>query len=582
MRTDVRKPLSLALLSSSMTQLLSSTLKKELRGSGWDVSIWEAGFDQYRQEITNPDSALYRASPELAVLYLEGDDLFGDCLREPFLLDRAARRERALAVAAETEHLVDVMQTRSPNLVIVLNTIFLPPTHALTGLEYNSRWGLSDLAAHYNLELARIVCERENVLCHDVASLAAQIGYSRWYDPRLWYLARTRISSDGTKHVARSLAALVRAWKGETKKCVVLDLDNTLWGGIVGEDGIDGIVLGSEGQGLAYAEFQQELANLERKGVLLAICSKNNEDDAMEVLRSHPSMRLREGHFAAIRINWEDKATNLQALAHAMNLGLDSLVFIDDNPFERELIRSTFPEVLVPDWPSDVSDYKTALLELGAEHLLRIALTQEDAERTAMYHSEVRRQAFASSTGSLEDYLRSLEMHVELGFADKVSIPRIAQLTQKTNQFNLTTRRYTEAEIRDLARSSEAMVLWLRLRDRFSDSGLVGVLILRQAGRKTWIIDTFLLSCRALGRRVEEAFLGYACQVLLDRGAHGLIGEYRSTQKNLVVANLYKELGFTGLEEDQEIAKWRLSLLSNVVAIPDWISVEMKTESLHA
>jgi len=238
--------------------------------------------------------------------------------------------------------------------------------------------------------------------------------------------------------------------------------------------------------------------------------------------------------------------------------------------------------VLVPDWPQDPSDYKAALLDLVVQHFPRISLTAEDPGRTAMYQADVKRRELAAMSSSLEEYYRSLQMRAEIGLANSSSLPRIAQLTQKTNQFNLTTRRYTEAEIRNLACANDALIFWLRLRDRISDNGIVGVLLLREGPDNAWIVDTFLLSCRVIGRKVEAAFVGYAIRHLVERGANLLIGEYRPTKKNGLVASVYRDLGFDLIEEDQEITRWKLALKDNVIAMPDWIQVEFQEGMVHA
>jgi FkbH-like protein len=574
--------ISLALLSSSETQLLTDAIRSEMRTWGWDLRIWHSGFNQYRQDIANPQSFLYLDQPQIVLLHLDGEDLFADCLRDPFAYAAPARLQRAKDAAHEVEHYVVTLRKRLPETLVILNTVYLPPVHSLTGLEHHSAWGLADLAAHYNEELARIARHSSNILVNDVASLAFKMGYENWFDPRLWYLARCRLSGEAMKALARQTGSLLRGWKGLSRKCLVLDLDNTLWGGFVGEDGIAGIVLGEEGLGMAFVEFQQELLSLSRKGVLLAICSKNNEEDVLEVLRQHPSMLLRDGAFAAKRINWRDKATNLHELAEELNIGLDTLVFIDDNPVERCLVKASLPEVHVPDWPREPACFKAALFELASQHFPRVALTTEDGARTALYRADAGRRNSAVSTGSLEDYYRSLEMRAEIGYGDQLSIPRIAQLTQKTNQFNLANRRYTETEIRMLAEAPDSLVMWLRLRDRFSDDGIVGVLILRQRDTQSWMIDTFLMSCRVIGRTVENAFLGCVCQVMKRHGACEVIGEYVPTKKNNVVVNFYRDLGFEPIESHQGTTHWRLPLNEKPIPIPEWIAIDVAEETAHA
>ncbi len=575
------RDISLALLSSSGMQLFASGLRNEMQRWGWAARIWEAGFNQYRQEIANPASGLYAAQPDVVILHLDGEDLFADCLRDPFDRDREMRRERVLNAVREVEGWTAALRAGLPRALIVLNTIYLPPVHSLTGLEYHSPWGLSDLASQFNWELGGVASSQANVLVNDVAALVNELGYRQWFDPRLWHLARCRLSNPAMKRLARNLSALVRAWKGQTRKCLVLDLDNTLWGGVVGEDGLAGIALAEEGPGLAFAEFQEELARLARKGVLLAICSKNNEADALEVLRRHPSMRLREDSFAARRINWQDKARNLRELAAELNIGLDSFVMIDDNPAERSLVRLSLPEVHVPEWPQEPSEYRAALLDLAGEYFCRVAVTAEDRERTAMYRAERKRASLAASATSLTDYYHSLQTRVRIGPADSFSIPRIAQLTQKTNQFNLTTRRYTEADIRTLSQQPGVIVLWLQLRDRFSDQGIVGVTILKEQAQRTWLVDTLLLSCRVIGRGVENAFVGFACQWLRGQGAECMIGEYIPTSKNSLAANLYRDLGFDPLGEQAGASRWSLAVKTRQVSIPEWITIEPVKEPAH-
>jgi FkbH-like protein len=570
--------LSLALLASSSLPGFSGMLRRSLALSGYDAAIWEASFNQYRQEFANPASGLYSSRPEVVILHLDGEDLFADCLRRPFDAGPKDRAERARQAAAEIASLLQLVRVGLPDALVLLNTVYLPPLHALSGLEHHSPWGVSDLAAQFNVELAAIAAAQPNVLVHDVAALVMDMGYRQWFDPRLWHLARCRLGNAAMKRLVRSVASLLRAWKGQSRKCIVLDLDHTLWGGIVGEDGPAGLTLAEEGPGLAFAEFQEELAHLGHKGVLLAICSKNNEEDALEVLRRHPSMRLREDSFAARRINWQDKAQNIRELAAELNLGLDSFVFIDDNPAERSLVRQSLPEVLVPEWPQEPSHYRAALLELAAEHFGRVTVTSEDRERTALYRAERERVSLAASAGSLADYYRSLDMHVHIAPADTFSIPRIAQLTQKTNQFNLTTRRYTEAAVRSLAEQADAVVLWLHLRDRFADQGIVGVLIVKQESPAAWGIDTFLLSCRVIGRGVEKAFLGFTAEMLLERGVRSLSGEYLPTPKNGLAANVYRDCGFELLAENQGATRWSLNLETQALPIPGWIVVESTQE----
>lgn len=564
--TDMR----VALLSSSTIDLLKRPMSSALEARGFYPSFWIGGFGQFRQDALNSSSSLYLHNPEIIVLYLDGNDLFQEALENPFAFSQEARRELALRRAADVTVIAETLAERLPKATLLLNTAAIDPLNALVGLEYNSEYGLQDAVNAYNAELSALARRLQTVTIVDVASLAANIGFQNWRDTRMWYLARSRWSRHGLHALAECYASAICGLLGRIRKCLVLDLDNTLWGGIVGEDGMEGVRLGEDGVGRAFVEFQLELLNLWRKGVLLAVCSKNNPADALGVIRQHPSMRLREEHFAAIRLNWEDKASNLRALAEELNIGLDSMVFLDDNPVERSWVRQEIQEVLVPDWPADPAEYKTALLELSSRHFYKSAITSEDRSRGDDYRSQAERRKLVASASSLEDFYYSLEMRARIGLADAFSIPRIAQLTQKTNQFNLTTRRYTEAEILSISQNPSCTVWWLDLADRFGPSGIVGVLILRRQAPDTWLIETFLLSCRVMSRTVENVFLAVAAR---EVGAAKLIGEFRPTNKNMPVQDLYARLGFRNLKQDAGSDFWELDLVHSPLEPPAWFSI---------
>jgi FkbH-like protein len=566
--TDLR----IALLSSCTIGLLERPLCEALESRCLRSSIWIGSFGQYRQEVLTSNSGLYRHDPSIVILHLEGADLFQEFFENPFNSSVESRRDLAVRCAAGVASLVEVLASRLPQATVLLNTAAIESPNTLTGLEYNSEYGFQEVVNAYNAELASLKRNLPNVVIVDVASLAASIGYENWRDSRMWYLARSRWSHKALHALADRYASVICGRLGYIKKCIVIDLDNTLWGGIIGEDGIEGLRLGEEGVGRAYVEFQLELLNLYRKGVLLAVCSKNNLEDALAVIRRHTAMRLREDHFAAMRINWEDKGANLRALAEDLNIGLDSMVFLDDNPAERTWVRQAVPEVLVPDWPEDPGEYKNALLELSVRHFYKLGVTAEDCRRGDVYQAQAERRKLASSATSLEDFYRTLEMRLRIGLADSFTIPRIAQLTQKTNQFNLTTRRYTEAEIRGMSQDPNYAVWWLDLTDRFGPNGVIGVLILKQDSAKAWTIDTFLLSCRVMGRTVEDAFLAVVAREL---GATILIGEFRPTAKNAPVRDLYRRLGFQPLQQGSDGQRWVLDLTTVPLRLQNWFEVEV-------
>jgi FkbH-like protein len=366
--------------------------------------------------------------------------------------------------------------------------------------------------------------------------------------------------------LAREYLRYLRAARGLNRKCIVLDLDNTLWGGVIGEDGLGGIQLGAEAPGNAFVAFQSELEKLWRRGILLAIASKNNPDDARAALEQHPDMLLRPSHFAAQRINWSSKAANIRELARELNIGLDSLVFLDDNPVERAQVRAELPQVLVPELPTDPADYRTCLLELGVFDTL--ALTAEDRQRNQQY-ADQRARREAESALSVDDYLADLDLVVEIELANPLNLARIAQLTNKTNQFNLTTRRYTEAEISDrLARGWR--VFGARVRDRFGDNGLTGLIMLTP----DWTIDTLLLSCRVMGRGVETALLAMASDEALRAGVSRLRGWFHPTDKNAPARDVYRDHGFAIADHGpDESVLWELDLHAGVPSVPVWLTV---------
>ncbi|OFW06427.1 MAG: hypothetical protein A3I61_19945 [Acidobacteria bacterium RIFCSPLOWO2_02_FULL_68_18] len=380
----------------------------------------------------------------------------------------------------------------------------------------------------------------------DMAACLARVGGAHFYDPRYWHLARAPYTPRALAEIAAEDFRFIRALRGKAKKCLVLDADQTLWGGVIGEEGLSGIRLGGAYPGSAFVEFQQEVVSLFHRGVLIALCSRNNDADVWEVFDHHPDMVLRREHIAAWRINWRDKATNLRELSEELNIGLESMVLADDSEFEAGLVRDQLPDVAILQLPAgEPVEYRRSLAACG--HFDVLAITDEDRTRSTMYAAEAARRRARSDVVDLGSYYRSLGMTLEIGRADEFSIPRIAQLTQKTNQFNLTTRRYGEADILRFVRSADHEVLWVRVTDRIGDLGIVGACVLAYAGRRA-SIDTFLLSCRALGRGVERRFLVEALHLSRARGAEVVQGEYIRTAKNAQTETFFLDNGFAEVE----------------------------------
>jgi FkbH-like protein len=399
------------------------------------------------------------------------------------------------------------------------------------------------------------------VLLQDVASLAALVGLRRWFDPERWFAYKVLHTPEADLELGRSLTAMVRALYGRSRKVLVLDLDNTCWGGVIGDDGVDGIVIGRETpQAEAFTAFQQHCLALRARGVLLAVCSKN--DDA--VARSgfaHPDSVLRLEHFSCFQANWQPKPLNLLAMADELALGLESFVFVDDNPAEREMVRAQLPAVAVPEVGCEPARF-VEILQAG-RYFEPATLSAEDLGRAALYEQRAAAQTQQARFGSYGEYLDSLGMVGEIDTFRPVYMERIAQLTNKSNQFNLTTRRFTRAQLEEAAADPASIALYGRLADKFGDNGLVAVVMGTQQGRE-FRIELWLMSCRVLKRDMEHAMLDALVERARSRGVETLIGVYLPSAKNGMVRDFYAGLGFEAGENDASLpagsTTWRLEL----------------------
>ena len=459
---------------------------------------------------------------------------------------------------------------KKTNVMILWQGFELPPYPVLGILDSQSPNGQYALINDLNEYLRDRLGDQRNAYFVDLNLCMARLGANRFYDPRYWHIGRAPFSREALREIALENFRYIRPLKGKNKKCLVLDCDNTLWGGIIGEDGLAEIKLGKTYPGTAYYEFQQEILNFYNRGIILALCSKNNEDDVWEVFRKHPDMVLKEEHIATVQINWGDKAANLRQIALDLNIGLDSLVFMDDSEFEVNLIRQELPEVEAIHLPRNKAvEYRDILASCGLFDTL--TLSAEDKNRGAMYKAEATRKKLRAGITDMRTYYESLEMELEIRFPDYFSIPRVAQLTQKTNQFNLTTMRYSESDIKDLINGEESDVIYLRLKDKFGDSGIVGTCVLKYMDEKA-IFDTFLLSCRVLGRSVEDAFLIEALKLAKRQGCKVAIGKYYATRKNAQVEHFFSKHDFHEISEKQsdEGRCFQYNLETDIELAPDF------------
>lgn len=512
------KKVKVALLASFTIQGLKEVLAVKCAEWGVEADIYIPGYNQYRQEILDSGSGLYQFDPDVMFLFVT--EIQKDNLIE----------------------LVEAFKSQGKGVVVVHN--FEVPVYSPLGiLENKQPHGIIESVQEQNRQLEEHFRQDKSVFVFDYDAFCSKVGKRNLADPKMYYLGDFRLDMQKFPQLADEYMGYLIPLLQLNKKCLVLDLDDTLWGGVVGEDGLEGIKLGPTPEGRPYWEFQKLILALFQRGVILSINSRNNEADALKVLREHPYMVLKESHFAAMQINWEDKIANMQALRDELNIGMDSLVFIDNDKLNREIVKKALPEVYVVEMPSDASRYVETLKELKVFNTLQ--LTQEDLKRGELYAKKRERKGF-----SLQDYLKDLNMVVTIAPANAFSIPRISQLTLKTNQFNMTTRRYSEKEIEQL--SKEGRVFSVHVKDKWDDHGIVGVLIVEKSSDK-WRIDTFLLSCRVIGRGIEDQMVAF---VIKQAGAAKVIGEFIPTEKNAPAKGFYEKQGFKKEEAIGPVEIW--------------------------
>jgi FkbH-like protein len=565
-----RRSMRLAVLRSFTVEPVVPLLEAAALLRRLDLEVWVGGFDAYAQELLDPDGGLDAFGPDAVLIAVQARDL------APDLWDRFAELQPA-AVAAAVDDAVDrlagwIRAFRARSAAhLVLQTLELPDAPADGLLDARSPGGQAAAIREINGRLVALAGEVPGLHLLDYDALVARHGRRRWHDEHKWLTARMPVAAECLMPLAEAYLRVLLPLAGLVAKVLVVDLDNTLWGGVLGEDGIDGLQLGPEHPGAAHLALQRAVRAVRRRGVLLAIASKNDEEEALAALDRHPAMLLRSDDFAARRIDWNDKAANLRAIAEELNVGLDALAFLDDNAAERELVRLELPEVTVVELPADPMGYARALLDCPV--LERLALTDEDRRRDRLYAEQRERAALQRGGTSLEDFLRSLRMEMAMGPLVPGSVARVAQLTQKTNQFNLTTRRYSEQEIRTLAADGGARVYQVRVSDRFGDSGLVGVAITRTAG-EAWEIDSLLLSCRVIGRTVETAMLARLADDARAAGARRLGGWFLPTKKNTPASAFYPSHGFALVESSDGGTRWEIDLGAAAgPRCPEWIAL---------
>jgi len=545
-------PVRLAVVgSSTLGHLFPAIRLAGLRRGLW-VTIYEGEYGQYVHELADPASDLYDFKPTAVLIALDAY--------------HATRGLGASSSLAEADQAVDEMidtlagcwrSARHAKIDIIQQTI-LPSLPAVLGAnEHRLPGSRARMVRKLNNRL-REAADAEGVDLLAVDTVAADKGIRTWHDPTLWLRAKQDVSPLVSPTYGDLVGRLLAARQGRSFKCLVLDLDNTLWGGVIGDDGLDGIVIGQgSAMGEAFLDLQSYALALAKRGIILAVCSKNDEDNALAPFERHPDMLLRRSDIACFVANWDDKPSNIRRISQELNIGVDSIVFVDDNPFERNLVRAELPMVAVPEISEDPAFVVQAIADAG--YFEGVTVTEEDRERTEQYQANAQRAKLHEQATDLSSYLASLEMQLSWKHFDDLGLSRITQLINKTNQFNLTTRRYSEEQVRALIGDANAVTLQLRLRDRFGDNGIIGILIGKLDGEDL-VIDTWLMSCRVLKRRVEEASLLLLAEAARAKGAKRLIGDYIPTAKNGMVKDHYPRLGFGELESDAGGTRWAVAL----------------------
>jgi len=570
------EPIRVSIARNFTVEPLIPIIKGEFAGCGFLADIYLGDFDVVASEILNKNSGLYSHNPQVLLIanWLEG---ISKALTTDYLSSSAEDIDREVnRVVNEIEGFISVFRANS-NAPVLINNFPLIDAPTLGILNAQLESGHTAAILKLNKELLNRLKIIPDVFIVDYFSIFAKVGINQGYDERYWHIARAPLKREMLFALGLEYAKYIRALRGKGKKCLVLDCDNTLWGGVIGEDGIDGIKLGTSHPGSGFSAFQTEIVNLYNRGVLLALCSKNNEEDVLEVIDKHPGMILKRDHIAAWQINWNDKASNLSRLAEKLNIGIDSFVFVDDNAFECEWVESQLPQVAVVHLKGDSSSFKRQITDNG--YFDTLSFTEEDKKRSEMYISASKSEELKNSSGSYDEYLRNLKLCAEIGVPLDASIPRFSQLTQKTNQFNLTTYRYSEGDISRMLADPSYGVYYLKLQDRFTDLGLIGVAITKADG-EVCNIDTFALSCRALGRGVEDAFIAYILEQAKIKGLKKVVGAYIPTKKNAQVADFYGKQGFKKIETNEGIYRWEWTFEEKAIPLsPQWIELSLTTES---
>ena len=531
-------PVRIAILGGSTTGEVKKLLELFLLAQGLQPSFYESGYNLYSDEVLFENPGLWTFRPDIVFIHTTWHNVleFPELLDAEIEVEQRIRRE-----VARFQSLWEKIHT-GLGAVIIQNNFDVPHLRPLGNLDGSAVFGRVHFLLRLNVEFAKYAQSHTRFLINDILYLSAQLGLAQWCEHTYWYNFHMALGPTATVTLAQNVAAMVKSVYGKSKKCLVLDLDNTLWGGIIGESGVRSLVLGRDHPiGEAFVDFQRYVKGLQSRGVILAVCSKNDPENAKEGFL-HPDSVLRIEDFAAFKANWDPKPENIRQIASDLNIGLDSVVFVDDNPAERAFVAEQLPDVAVPDIGSDVSLFAEMLDR--ERYFEPHQLVQDDLVRGAYYNSNTERNDCEVGFSDYGKFLESLRMTAEIGPFSAVYLDRITQLINKTNQFNLTTRRYTSAEVEAIAGDRSFITLYGRLADRFGDNGLVSVLIGRRL-ENVVEIDLWVMSCRVFKREMEFAMFDAFVEQCQAKGIGRIVGVYAPSKKNGIVAGLYTDLGLS-------------------------------------
>jgi len=561
------KRLKVALLSSFSIEFVHDSLVALGLIAGMRIEIYQAGFGTFRQELLDAGSALYALSPDVVILGVEGEDWLPEAFDKYMDVAEGGFAEIVDRFKNELSKLVRAFRVRSAAPLLIHN-LALPGWRKLGILDPQLPQGQGQIIWQINEALSAVAREASGVHVVDYAALVNRHGANNWYDERMKLYAKAPIANAMQPHLSAEHVKYFSAFAGLTKKCLVLDLDNTLWGGVIGEDGIEGIQLGPNYPGSAFVAFQRLILDLHRRGVILAIASKNNAADVEEVFSGHRFMVLKKEHFANLQIHWEAKSQSLVRIAQQLSIGLEHMVLVEDSPAECEEVRKALPMVHVIQLSLQPEGHVRTLQEAGLFDTL--SLSVEDRRRGDLYRQRAQAEAERLTTTSVEDYYRDLDMELSIAPVSRSSLTRAVQLTQKTNQFTVTTLRFSEAEVARRMEDAKWVTATVGVKDKFGDNGIVGVVMGQQDGASL-DVDTLLLSCRVIGRTVETAVLAHLCDEGRRRGLKSVTARVIPSPKNAPARDVFERHGFAKVSEDDTgITHWRLELETGSVQWPSW------------